>query len=125
MISSEQEKEVLGHMRTCVYSAVALLSLLLVFALWAYLANSSWFLPIWGAFFGSFSASVNLLAIAWAFYVLVIKKGRRRILFWPVLTFLCLCILAYIYATHLPEQALGFAFGLTVPVILGGAIVFL
>ncbi|OPZ24235.1 MAG: hypothetical protein BWZ03_00254 [bacterium ADurb.BinA186] len=75
--------------------------------------------PLGGAFIGAFLASVNVLALGYAFFVIAIKKSSRKVLLWPVSTFLTMCGIALCLALNQQDYLLGFALGLTTPLIFG------
>lgn len=81
--------------------------------------------PLMGGFCGVIVATLNLLAIGYAFYVMAIKKGRKAVLVLPALSFIAMCVLAYVFANFVPSMILGYALGLTTPVLFGAVVVFL
>lgn len=77
-----------------------------------------------GGLIGAMLATANIFALGYAFYGLAIAKARRWIIVWPVSTFLGMCSIAFILVYYFPAHILGFALGLTAPVVFGSAIVF-
>lgn len=117
------KKDMHGYWRIFMVVAGVFFSLKLFLILLAYLTNSRWFLPLIGGLSGSGSATVNLLGISFAYYVVVMKGGRKLALLLPVATFLIMCLLAYIYAMFMPELVIEFALGLSIPILFASAIV--
>ncbi len=103
-------------------SAVILLALGTLLALSFYSEWLHFQKPLAGAFIGSFLASLNVLALGYAFFKLVLKKSPRKVVLWPVATFLSLCGVALFMALTEQDYLLGFALGLTTPLIFGAII---
>lgn len=111
------------YWRIFMWVAVVFFSLEFIVIFLSFMAKSPVFLSLLGSLGGSVSATANLVALAITYYFLVVRNSRKLWLFLPVATFLLMCVLAYIYAIFFPEQVIGFALGLSVPIIFAGAII--
>jgi hypothetical protein len=75
--------------------------------------------PLMGALLGVICATVNVFAIGYAFYVIAIKHGHKRVIGFPLASFIAMCGVAFICAKFWPGLLFGFAVGLTVPLLFG------
>jgi hypothetical protein len=121
-MNNQAQKDLEGYWRIFIKVAAVFLSLKFILIALAYFLSSSWLSPLVGALFGASFAMANLLALSWAYYRVIIKKAKKTIIFLPVVTFLFMCFMAYIYAMFLPDQVIGFAMGLSVPIIFASFI---
>jgi hypothetical protein len=74
---------------------------------------------MWGMLLGSSLANLNIFILSISMYELLIKQSGPLALSFPVLFFLFVTIIALVLAFYLPGLLLGFACGLTSPIILG------
>lgn len=116
-------KDLKRYWRIFMWVAVVFFLLKIIAIFLSFMAKSQVFLPLLGSLGGSITATANLFALAITYYFLVMKNSGKIWLLLPVATFLLMCVLAYIYAIFFPEQVIGFALGLSVPIIFAGAII--
>lgn len=115
-----------GYLRKTIYSAAVLLGLITVgIGIAKIFSFDSLVAPLVGGLCGVTAATINLFAIGYAFFVVAIIKGKKIAILWPVLSFIAMCVVAYLFAILAPSMILGFALGLTVPLLFGAVIVFL
>jgi|SRR5579871_4437613 len=76
-----------------------------------------------GGLIGATLATINLFALGYAFYVVAIKKGSRWTILCPVSTFIFMAFIVFAGARLKPDYLLGFAAGLTVPVLFATAVI--
>lgn len=124
-IHEQAHRDINGYIRKTLWSA-GVLFLLVMIALFCvfWFKKTEAIKPLLGGLLGSFLATVNLFAIGYAFYAIVIKKGKRWVVLMPLLSFLGMCAIAFILAVYVPDYILGFAIGLTAPVFLGAGVIF-
>lgn len=72
-----------------------------------------------GFFIGGLASFANLSALAFAYLRIVVQKKPLITLLWPLATFLFMCGAAGIIALKFSGLLLGFALGLTTPLIFG------
>ena len=124
-INDQSVKEILSYRDQTIKTSVGLLGILgLAMAGLLFCPVDFLFKPLLGAFLGVLLATLNAFALGYAYFALVLKKTARRVILWPVTTFLLMCVAALILALHYSEFVLGFAFGLTAPLIFGTVIIF-
>lgn len=125
-MNETSKQDLRNYINQTLKSAGVLLTLLATLVLYAYCFGDSRLIdPLFGGIIGVMIATTNLFAIGYAFYILAIKKGNRWALLWPIGSFLAMCALAYGFAIFWPRLIVGFALGLTTPVIFGGVLVFM
>lgn len=126
-MSNETKSDLKNYGRWTIWSASILLAMLVIFLVIAFLFKKTVLMStIVGAMIGVMVSTVNLFSLGYAFFKLVIaRKSRKWVVLWPFFTFIFMCVLAYIFAVYFEALILGFALGLTVPVIFGSVIVFL
>jgi hypothetical protein len=123
MINESSMTDLMGYRRVVLSASTIVLLVIGIFAVLAWYADWVFLLkPLAGAFLGSMMASLNVLALAYAFFALAIKKSPRRVILWPVASFLLMCGTALLLALRQPDYILGFALGLTTPLIFGAII---
>lgn len=77
-----------------------------------------------GGFIGSTLAVINVFTLGIAAYALFIKKSSRLFILGPFVSFNVLVLGALITVVFHPQSTLGFALGLSSPLILAAAIAF-
>lgn len=126
MMNENAQQDLTRYKNITLWSSLILVSGLLALLGLAYVLD--WVVvihPLWGALLGTLCASVNIFALAYAFYALAIQNKPRRVVLWPIATFILMCILSFFLATGYDDYILGFALGLTAPLLFGAAIIFL
>lgn len=120
MINENSMTDLINYRRIVFISSIFILFIIGVslFLSW-YLKAFFLLKPLGGAFIGSFLASINVLALGYAFFVIAIKKSSRKALLWPLSTFFIMCGSALFLALNQQDYLLGFALGLTTPLIFG------
>lgn len=115
-----------NYQKKSYWTCLALLAFIISNIVIALSLNSELLIRLWlGCLVGVTVATINLLALAYAFYMLVIKKRRRLVLLVPIGTFLLMCSLAYLVVTYWLPYVMGFALGLASPLVFGAAVIFL
>ncbi|MCA9507560.1 MAG: hypothetical protein KC505_03955 [Myxococcales bacterium] len=107
-----------------IYRKTVLLTTLVVLILLSTAIFFCWYLNFYfliktliGAMLGTLLASINVFALAYAFYFVAVKKSSKTVVLWPLLTFLILCGAALFLALNHNDYLLGFALGLCSPLI--------
>jgi hypothetical protein len=114
------KKDLKGYIKKTLWSATILLVALGVAWLCTYLAQAvDFYEPLLGALIGVACATLNLFAIGYAFFVVVIREGKKLAVFAPILSFTGMCAMAFLLAKLWPTLIFGFAVGLTAPVLFG------
>lgn len=122
-MNQEIINELISYRRVVLYGSIALLSLIAAALFGSVMAGClSLSLALVGAFAGTVLSSINVFALGYAFYALTIKKLPRRVILWPILTFLCMCGVALYLALLKPDYILGYALALTSPLVFGAII---
>lgn len=80
--------------------------------------------PLIGVVSGAFVATINLFAIGYAAHGVLVLSQSRAIVIWPIITFLLMCVMAYVFAIQPTNLSIGFAFGLSVPIVLAVLVLF-
>jgi hypothetical protein len=107
-----------NYKKLALKASLVLLVILLVLAL--FLRSSL----IGGMLIGSSLANINVFVLGRAFYDVVIKKAGSLALGSPVGFFMILCGVGLFLALFYPAFCLGFALGLTSPLVLGAFIAY-
>lgn len=120
MMNEDAQKELDSYWRISVRVGLVIEVLLLLLLLFSWGTGLLWLIkPLIGAMVASLLASLNVIALAYAFWVLAIHKGSRWVLLWPIFLFLGMCVSALVVAVNQPDWLLGFALGLCTPLITG------
>ena len=106
------------------YKKVALRAALFMFVILLILAFLTRSSVLIGVLIGSSLASINVFVLAIAAYNFLIKKINITALSWPLGFFLILCGVGFYLAINFPNLALGFAVGLTSPLVLASIIAY-
>ena len=106
------------------YRRCFLKSLLLVvmIALLLLAADRQWSL---GFFVGGVASFINIAALAFAYLRIAVQKKPLAALFWPLGSFLAMCGMALLLVVKFTPLLLGFAVGLTTPLIFGVLVTFM
>lgn len=80
--------------------------------------------PLIGALIGAVLASINVFALGYAYYRVVIAKGSRTLVLWPVLSFIVMVIVGICLAHWSVAMCIGFALGLCAPLAIACYIIF-
>jgi hypothetical protein len=125
MMNESVERDLKHYKKTTLWSSALLFGILisLVGLAWAF-GYSTLISPLMGSLMGTFFSTVNLFALGYAFDAIVVKKMARWAILWPLSTFLVMALLGFLLAAYGPDYILGFALGLTAPVLFGAVIVF-
>jgi hypothetical protein len=125
MINEQSKKDLVGYIQKTLWSSVILLSLILVvMAMAAFSHLYEMMDALLGALLGIVLTTANLFSLGYAFFVIAINNGRKMMVLWPLATFLIMSGAALVLSIYFPAYLLGFALGLTAPVVFGVAIVF-
>ncbi len=123
MMNEQSLKDLNNYRRISIRTSLVMVGLLLTATMLAWWWGLLWLLkPLLGAVVGSVLASLNMFALAYAFLVLVINNGSRWVLLWPIILFLSMCAAALVIALYQPDLLLGFALGLSTPLMIGAMI---
>jgi hypothetical protein len=76
-----------------------------------------------GALLGEVFSFFNVLALAYAFYKIVLKKSSAQVLIWPMLTFILSALSIFFVIKSGELVLLGLALGLTSPLIFAALII--
>lgn len=120
------QKDLQLYKKTLFITAFSVLSLVGLLTVLAWALDFTWLIrPLLGLFAGAFLATINVAALGYAFHVIAIKKGSPKAVLWPLSSFLLMiaAIIMLLCLSH--DYLLGFALGLTVPVVFGAAIAWL
>ena len=123
-MDEQARQDLFRYRRLTLVSAFTTHLVLLGLILFAHMAKIEQFESfLIGSLMGVFFASLNVFALGYAFYQVAVKKAARIYLLLPALTFLSMCFLTYLMAVYFLDGALGFALGLTVPVLFTAIII--
>lgn len=115
-----------SYKKKTLWSSSVLITTLVIAALITYAIDAhATFIFVLGALMGATCATLNVFAIGYAFFIIAIKEGKKLVLLWPLISFIAICILAFLLAKTWPAYLLGFAVGLTSPIFFGIVIVML
>lgn len=78
-----------------------------------------------GTIFGSTEAFINLFLLGISMYMLMIKNSSRLMMILPIAGFIGMCLSAFFFSYNFLEGILGFAVGLSFPIIFFCFIVFI
>lgn len=125
MMNEAAEQDLKRYKNTTLIASASLLTLLFSgLACACVLDFSSLTKPLLGAILGTLLASLNLFALGYAFYVVAIKGGHRWVILFPLATFVLMAASGFMLSLYRMEYILGFALGLTAPVLFAAVIVF-
>ena len=77
-----------------------------------------------GLLLGTILSTLNMLALGYCFYVLVLKRGSRLALLWPCLSFMAMCVAGFYFAARHFFLTFGFALGAASPLLIGAMVIF-
>jgi len=119
-------RELLRYRRIIIIAGLVLGLMWLLLLMCAYFLNRPALIDfIMGAFLSSMLSVLNVLALGYAAYGLLIKKTSRTSILWPVASFVALVAGALAAVRFYPSLAFGYAIGLVSPLLLGAFIAFL
>lgn len=121
---NEQIKQELIWYRRIFIRGLLGLSLVWIVAMLLLASRPPWPTHLWGFFIGVFFASLNLVALAFSFVWISILERSRRAVWWPIITFITMCVATGALAFYYEKLLLGFAVGLCVPLLFGSLIAF-
>lgn len=78
-----------------------------------------------GTILGSLEAFINLFLLGISIYMLMIKNSSRLFLILPIAGFIGMCLSAYFCSYNFLEGILGFAVGLSFPIIFFCFVIFI
>lgn len=113
-----QEKDFILYRQIIIKNGVLLVALLSCFLLLCGINQWSIFPFVLGLWVSVILSSLNMLALGLAVFELYIKNGSHKAILWPLASFLLLCLAALVLVFLKNESILGFAFGLSSPLIL-------
>lgn len=119
MMNDLAQKDLRHYKKIFIYTSLSILSLLLMSLCFTWLFNFDYlFKPLCGGFIGCLVALVNVALLAIGFYGVAIKQSRLLVL-GPMLSFIAMILLTGIFSIYYQEYLLGFALGLTSPLMIG------
>lgn len=78
-----------------------------------------------GFFIGAVASFINIAALAFAYLRIAVQKKPLAALIWPLSSFLAMCAMALLLVIKFKSLLLGFAIGLTSPLIFGILVTFM
>jgi hypothetical protein len=124
MMNDQTRQELKHYVRKTLWASSIIILLIVISGVLAYIfQRHNLAQMIFGAFLGAVLSSVNLFALGYAFWALVLAKKSRWALLWPVISFLGMSFFAFILAIYFGVLVLGFAFGLSMPVIIAALVI--
>jgi phosphate/sulfate permease len=125
MMNELAKKDLIFYKKNFFYSSFIILVVILsLFLISIYFGPRSLTKSLLGGLIGSFIAMANIFLLSFSFYKVAIKKSSPLIILWPTLSFLFMVLLSYCFSVYNSEYLLGFAMGLTSPLILGLVLAF-
>ena len=125
-MTEPSEKDLKGYIKKTLWSATILLSALGFAWLGAYFVDAKTFFdPLLGALLGAACATINLFALGYAFFVVVLKEGKKLVLLLPIGSFAIICLLVFLLTKFWSNLLFGFALGLAAPVLFGAVVAWL
>jgi len=123
-MNDEAKRELQQYVRKTLWSSLIVISSIIMASVTAYLMKRNALAQmIFGAVLGSLLSSANLFALGYAFWALVIEKKTKWALLYPLLSFFAMSFSAFILAIYFKPQIIGFALGLSMPVIIGALVI--
>lgn len=126
MTHDSAQKDLQLYKKTVYISAISVLSIvaLLIILAWA-LDFALIIKPLVGLFAGACLATINVAALGYAFHAIAIKNGPTSAVLWPISSFMVIIAAIIILLQLSHDYLLGFAVGLTAPLVFGAAIAWL
>lgn len=123
MMNEQAQIDLKSYIKKTIWSSGTVIALLVAALIGSMIMQKNHLMPhLIGGLLGAFLASINIFALGYAFYALVIAKARRWVILWPLFSFLLMCLIAFVLVSYFPSHSLGFALGLTTPIIFGSVI---
>ena len=125
MMNEAVRDDLRAYSRTTLWSMGLLLLAVLLSAIVASALHCSAVVDfLIGGFVGIVGASVNVFVLGYAFLVIAIKKGKKITVLWPIIMLGAMGAAAFVLSIYFPACLLGFAFGLTAPLLCAAQLLF-